>query len=428
MNTHRLYWFTCLTILLLVVSCAPVQQGEQVEEEAPAQTDEASPALDSVAILIVDDFGSDPKGEITYEDYRLEENCIATPDGQAHSAIRGVMAGLADRPHGEIVLELFREEISQVQNAERTGTDTLNDSSIRIVETWVVGDRKVLLVTVDTLGFTTRVISERIPKAIKVVEDMYGVHNMVINMSFVIVPCDPGWGKSNEDLRSQYENLIAQDPENAELQAVLDGISPDDRDTLAKSPELAALRLKPEFVAENLPIAYGSLQTRFTEQVQIPYQNGTFEQEYKAPWLETQGDLFGSGFIDPLFTLFDGFSASGRTVINVASAGNFGFKFPFAPGIWSSVVSVSATGISFTPNDGDVALKGVFDGWEGTSFSAPRFSLMAARYLLRDGAIPCEGELGRSTVPPLAYAPLYDLWVNWSVADASRLYCEGFLN
>jgi hypothetical protein len=113
-------------------------------------------------------------------------------------------------------------------------------------------------------------------------------------------------------------------------------------------------------------------------------------------------------------------------IVPVASAGNFGLRYPFWPGAWGEVISVSAsTGQGFdapsawdrrrdTPllsfpaaqgnsttlisNYGEVMLPGEFTSVEGalsgTSFAAPRFSVALARYLSAVGTGYCRNNNG----------------------------------
>jgi hypothetical protein len=136
------------------------------------------------------------------------------------------------------------------------------------------------------------------------------------------------------------------------------------------------------------------------------------------------------------------------SVIPIASAGNEGRNFPYAPGLWPTVVSISAeytgyetcstpAGASKKPsplsNNGEVAKNGMFECHAGTSFAAPRLSMEAALYLLAGGNVVCTGTLldnqkpeGISTTssPPLAHLP----WDNLERRVASVRYCEDFNN
>jgi hypothetical protein len=150
--------------------------------------------------------------------------------------------------------------------------------------------------------------------------------------------------------------------------------------------------------------------------------------------------------LDPLQTLFSDWSAN---VIAVASAGNFGMDYPFWPGAWAQVVSVSgSTGEGFyasaawdkkkdTPlltgdvampnkknrisNYGEVMMPGEYDSASagmvvGTSFAAPRLSVALALYVAQVGPALCQNDHGGSA---LAYGD----WDNLTLADAVQTYC-----
>jgi hypothetical protein len=119
-------------------------------------------------------------------------------------------------------------------------------------------------------------------------------------------------------------------------------------------------------------------------------------------------------------------------VFSIASAGNRGDSYAFAPGYYDSVVSVSAdySGPENCPadqnllksNSGEVQMYGVTNCIPGTSFAAPRLSAEAALYLLRGGPILCQGSNGTPSSPPMAHAAFDDLTRH----AASEDYCQEF--
>ncbi len=150
--------------------------------------------------------------------------------------------------------------------------------------------------------------------------------------------------------------------------------------------------------------------------------------------------------LDPLQTLFADRSAN---VIPVASAGNFGMNYPFWPGAWAQVVSVSgSTGEGFyssaawdkktdaplltadvqmpnkknrVSNYGEVMMPGDYNSdsagmVSGTSFAAPRLSVALALYVSQVGPDICRNDQGG---PGLAYGD----WDNLALADAVQTYC-----
>ncbi len=135
---------------------------------------------------------------------------------------------------------------------------------------------------------------------------------------------------------------------------------------------------------------------------------------------------------------------SGR-VIAVASAGNFGLDYPFYPGAWDGVLSISASnGDGFyapelwddetdvpmlsvlegdasqrVSNYGEIMLPGEYD-YEGdliigTSFAAPRMTALLAYYALQVGENYCITD----GIIDLAYGE----WDNLTLDEAVTQYC-----
>lgn len=140
----------------------------------------------------------------------------------------------------------------------------------------------------------------------------------------------------------------------------------------------------------------------------------------------------------------------GAQAIPVAAAGNFGLDFPFWPGAWGQVISVSASGgtgyIASSPwdkkkdtpllasdvtqpgqqkrisNYGEVMMPGEFTNemgtMSGTSFAAPRLSVALALYVAQVGGSFCRDREGD---PAMAYGR----WDNLTLSQAVSTYCPG---
>lgn len=149
--------------------------------------------------------------------------------------------------------------------------------------------------------------------------------------------------------------------------------------------------------------------------------------------------------LDPIQTLLSSRTAD---VIPVAAAGNFGLDYPFWPGAWGQVVSVSAsTGTGFhasvpwkkqnddpllkaesdapgqrkrISNYGEVMMPGEFESSSGpvsgTSFAAPRLSFLLAMAASAQGPGVCRDENGA-----LAFAS--GEWDNLALIEAAQAYC-----
>lgn len=180
-------------------------------------------------------------------------------------------------------------------------------------------------------------------------------------------------------------------------------------------------------------------------------------------------------------------------VIPIGAAGNAGWQFPMMPALWDSVVSTSAeeglpdelascnmNNNAFCSNFAEVKLSGTHpyedallvgntsdcvpgfdcklyeDQVKGTSYAAPRLSVLAALYLVRGGEVPCTDQLvtDPKIFPPLGYnsewkpkdnteqsnrnIPLrvegignddqnINTWLNLTVQAASDAFCTSFL-
>jgi hypothetical protein len=150
--------------------------------------------------------------------------------------------------------------------------------------------------------------------------------------------------------------------------------------------------------------------------------------------------------LDPLQSLFTSLRGS---VVPVAAAGNFGLDFPFWPGAWGQVISVSASeGTGYdapatwddrqdTPllgaeelnpgrttrisNYGEVMMPGEYNSdsgmVSGTSFAAPRLSVAIAVYISEVGGSYCQQPDGD---PALAYGD----WDNLTLDQVINDYCS----
>ncbi|MBN1562475.1 MAG: hypothetical protein JXA10_01455 [Anaerolineae bacterium] len=316
-----------------------------------------------VAILVVDDFSDTDLSAAEAEDLADGENCALNLEGQSF-AVRGVSANPIDVPHGDLVYAQIEELL-----------DEANASN------WID------LIPVDIHGLTTDEVASAIEDAIADhPADFY-----VLNMSFAIIPCE--YMADFADLGGQLMNA---------------------RD------------------AKELNRYRGIFQRAV-----VFYDKTVFPA--MSHKMQDATDL------DPLQSLL---TSLGSQVIPVASAGNFGLDFPFWPGAWGQVISVSAsegTGYqasaswrkqddtpllnaeSDNPNKplrishyGEVMLPGEYDSDEGlvsgTSFAAPRLSVLMALYVADVGGSYCTNSNG---YPALASGD----WDNLTLAETVQEYC-----
>ena len=321
----------------------------------------------SVAILVVDDFGSVDLATLDPGQFDAADSCTISLEGQAY-AVRGVSATPLAQSHGDLVyqeLELLLGDIG--------------------------ANNFIVLIPVEIQGVSTEVAAQRIATAI---ED-HPADFYVINMSFAIIPCE-------------YLQAFAE--YDAQL--------------------MDSRKAKNENRYRNL-----------FQRAVIFYNDTVF------PAMSRRAQNLQN--LDPLQTLF---ASLGNRAIPVAAAGNFGLDFPFWPGAWSQVVSVSASkgqGFHASPawdkksdaplldaeverpgkkkrisNYGEVMMPGEYSSpsgpLSGTSFAAPRLSVALAVYLSAVGPNNCRNTNGG---PALAYGD----WDNLTLQQAAQQYCPDLL-
>jgi hypothetical protein len=487
-------------ILILVI-------GLQVNNNPRRATPQPASGGAQVAILVVDAFeastvetGTEPLPTVTpppETDY-----CLTTPDGEPHvinsgaanRPISGVanrpISGVANRPisgvsgqvlvdpHGRLVYHelesLIRNRGGSLQELH-LGQQIGAQPWIRDIGRWQMLDGKeILLVAVDTDGYTTEVIGPRINEAIQYFTGSsdFKVDQFVVNMSFVILPCG--------DLQDPVDYAaMLQQPEFEDLRKAIDTAienGEDVLDVLVSNPQFAAFReqalkeMSDDYRA-NLASCYervvsdqkepNDLQSAAQAQGQSITQDVT-----RTPTPDTTVTPIASNTqlvterCQPLLAGNDSLargltvlveepgSVGASAVIPVGASGNSGYSYAFAPGYWPNVVSVSAdytgwetcnpsvtpTNAIFAPplgNSGEVIMGGLYNCLNGTSFAAPRLSLEAAIYLSRGGAMLCTGSNSANNgvdSPPLAYiqkdgTPIFE---DLERVEASNQYCTDF--
>ncbi|NDJ85701.1 MAG: hypothetical protein GYB66_07430 [Chloroflexi bacterium] len=483
-----------VAIVLLMVVFVILRDGVNHDVYANGETPEQpvfTVSEETVVILVVDTFPPLDGMPLRERDELSDGNCLTTPDGQGHLVVDEAGHLVVDeaghlvvdeaghlvvdeagntvelRTHGQLVYAQFQDLLREQggsQQQSSSGQDTLNVEWIRSMEIWQQPEGEVVLMALDTEGYTTEVIASRIPAALDLMANTYDVSRFVVNMSFAVVPCDSLYGDNPSDpekLERYREALAEEFPELAEVFDELLEQANGDLTIALNLPEFppeARLVIQRERMAEVHQKFYDNGVERAYETLDECYvlprqadvqQDAPAEQATEVPQ-DPGGQLDGctDPFFaeDPLFQVYlDVLPPTGlrertstpeddatRQVISIASAGNLGMAFPFAPGYYPSVVSVSAEyeGADFgdlqpLSNAGEVQMNGLYTSGgltnAGTSFAAPRLSVEAAIYLLEGGNVTCSGNQGVSS-PPLAHPD----WNNLPRADASTEYCSDF--
>jgi hypothetical protein len=431
-----------LSILLACQSGEITATVEPLPDNGPTSEPSKEPpvpgGVQPVIILVIDDFGYLPGGSSQLNDIQVPGtgNCLVTPSGLAYTS-SGFSSGAVSAidPHGELVYGELTALIQAYQSPQRgraqnlPGITNITTSWLKKADLWEVAPNEhILLVGVDTEGFTTEVASNNIDEAMSAFRNhsTFGNYTIlpsnkfVLNMSFGIVPC-------GNDIPSldEYRKMLRQD-EIGQFSELLSYLAPQPALSDLSKEELEELYNR---IAQYLPRPIRS----FYPELDDPSSPDGLES-----LIGLQQTFFEE---DPLFKLLNRYTEQSDTVISVGAAGNIdGYLYPFAPALWDSVVSVSADYSRATPpsnvtpssNAGEVRLDGEHPNDPrifGTSFAAPRMSFLAARYLLEGGNNTCYGSVDH-TSPPLRYVSLANLslrvWENKSLADAVPEFCDTF--
>lgn len=450
MSTNRkLVAVGSLLVAMLIVIFAVVFFVNDDEEDDSdggeiSSERQMSVSSDAVAILVVDAF--DPPPDFSTPELKDTDNCLVTPDGQGHAFIDGAGHAFIDgaggyaelTSHGEVVYDQFQELLQAQNGALQDGTygqAAFGVEWIRLIQQWELPDGEVLLVGVDTEGYTTAALATNIPDAMNRITNEYGINSFVLNLSFAVVPCGLLDETPDEDLLQRYIEILEEEfPELAEVFNSL----------VDKYDGNVIMALNDPTFTEGRSV----IQSTIMQANYVPFYEDRaayFDGDLKG-CLESQGQKppDGPSCENPFFpddalyleleTMMERSTGNNHRIIQVGSAGNTDMPFPFAPAFYPTVISVSAefSGANFqqaqpTSNDGEVQMNGLHtfnsEIYAGTSFAAPRLSVEAAIYLLKGGTTSCTGSVDNSA-PPMAHP----IWDNLPRTDAADQYCTDFNN
>jgi hypothetical protein len=391
------------------------------------------PSAQPVAvILILDSFGSPSQNQGKH--FGSTGNCAVTSMSSQVAGGHGAGDVPPNTSHGQLVLteletELRARHFTQVgverERGELHKQFGLPTSApwVRDLDMWREGisdsDPLILLVGVDTDDYRTTTITKNIRSLTGNFRLPTGkrLEGFVLNMSFEIVPCAFVTGAVEigpEQLSlAHYLEIIESSPQLGDLRDQFDQLRGNGENGVRAG--LENIRSQHPDLSERINGLAGSVAQSLA---QSPDELKTY---------------LDAGDIIPV-------AASG----NGLGAEHLPLPFPFAPGVWPGVVSVSAEdpqhpqqsgATAWYSNHGEILLSGVlsYPGWnaplEGTSFAAPRLSVLEASYLVHGGSVPCSGAPG-PRVPPLGYHVGNEsdfVWASLLPESAGR-YCPSFLN
>jgi hypothetical protein len=403
-------------LLLTVLMSGPALTGGALVRVPTGE----EPTPGNVAVLVVDDFGMGQDRQT--KPGTMAENCtLGANDVGSNGAGDDLPA--SGYTHGELVYRVLRDALTAglgsppvaskttPRPAPAPPTETTTEWSYPIDGS----DYAVRLVAVHTDKYRVDDIIGGIQDRITELQKE-GFERFVLNLSFVVVPCDVVAWLNNadlDDLLKTYDQMIQNDSTGALKAALLSYLDPGGN-------------LDPVLVRAG-GFTAKVLQDNALDTLR-PYLAGAFYKTIDIRKFAVRERPLSTVYADPGWTSFrDQFirpGANGATlkVIPVGAAGNGvkypdprdpahlirkGLPFPFAPALWDFVVSASADAkpeVTARLNSGEVKLDGsgpaLVPGSFGTSFAAPRLSALEAMFLAETGSVVCGG------APPLGYVDL----------------------
>jgi hypothetical protein len=140
-------------------------------------------------------------------------------------------------------------------------------------------------------------------------------------------------------------------------------------------------------------LIYGGEDSQFLEEIAYPDEIGYFQYLNCLVASEPDADDPFCGALRQGGQHFIPVAAAGNLNPAIAASHTGAVEFPYAPALWDSVLSVSATDAQeYVAKTGEVAMQGNLEvelrsgtvkTIEGTSFAAPRLAVWAAIYLMQ---------------------------------------------
>ena len=382
------------------------------------------PQFGDVVILIIDNFATT---EATAAP-SAGSNCAFT-DFENEVGAGGGGGGLPEgTAHGEAVFNVVNSQLQAIPGTDRRSSQPRNSE-------WQYLGHTITVKALNIENFETRSIADKIDAEVK-------SGRYVLNMSFVVFPCEvtdwllgtDGGRMADADIFTEYQRIISEIQYLAAFKDLLSGLS--------ASAGLDAIRKHPSYRQLQMRLYYSLVAGRAFD--------GRSGKRTAAINLLME---------DPLAVKV-GEKADLRLAISVAAAGNgiyyldpspasspsvqhVSLPFPFAPALWPSVVSASAS-IATTASDtttgqraaysnpGEVAMPGLYDlpgnrSAIGTSFAAPRLSAWQAIYFLFYGSVICMKNLPALNYvdqPPPGFND--NVWKDLSLRAAASQHCPHF--
>lgn len=409
--------------------------------------------------------------------------CAISFEGHDGLVVQGGSAGILEitsqlRPfavtHGDAVFEHFQHVMDDTgYQSEPLPADLGLDGIVRSNAA-----QRIYLVKVDTQQYRIDLIAQKVTEAMQALNTAVGITNFVVNMSFGIVPCD-AVPLITPELYIETLNSygIEADCSASDLPALGALSCQLNNGSFAEDfvNTFASIRSEGGATATALGLLHLLIVRPLLEDAfhgSIPVTGANFPVGITDVTVTTSP---AASFIDAI----QGF-ADAEAVIQVASAGNDDLAFPYYPGIDPAVLSVAADysqSMSSVCSTDALALEQYLIGtwgfpeafaqavaettmnrisnaaevmengntrltptfyfsisgadslgclW-GTSFAAPRVSVLMAERLGAGRGSVCTGTDTRGAQVLMSQPPLaHNAWDSLTITDASFAYCPDF--
>lgn len=254
-----------------------------------------------VAIMVADDFGSTPSAQ-------LGKKIFSLPGADTSVSLGDLLDGLeasGEVSHGALVYQYTLALVDHLDGTVFKGFAPADPAHHLLQQAVFVRDaagagnaREIVVQAVDTRHYETSVIAAAINDALMRLPAQFGIYRAAINMSFAIVPCS---------VKENYEQSGAK------------GID--------------------AYAASLLGAGYGTFRNELMKVLFTPVQQASLPDPLEY-YLATGALPKGQQRMPPQSTTphFPNMDA----VVALASSGNDGLPFPYAPAMWPHVIAVGA--------------------------------------------------------------------------------------
>jgi hypothetical protein len=367
------------------------------------------------AILVLDQFKPKPEGPVTSEPSSRQPNCgytgIAANEVGSGGGGNGLPNGVS---HGQAVFETVRDDLNGRSGLLAVASPAAIDHPLVVkgsVSAWSLNGKTMLLVGVEIQDYDTSLLSAKLKEVMDKISEGYGIKRFVLNMSFVVAPCDinawfeaAGQPLTTTALLDSYQAIVNGVDALNHLRSTLESFV---KENSGKNANQVILALPAEARDGTLVnLFHRQLIVEVGQQDRWPPDAKGYDQAAGDPLKAGINDLQQSGSyrVIPVGASGNGVYLPGT---DQGTAQRVRPDFPFAPALWNVVVSAGAgkdTVRAEYSNGAEVMLEPANRyGAQGTSFAAPHLAAMEAFYLMGGGPVVCPDTDRNNHIPPLGY-------------------------